>query len=167
MTVYVDMDGVIANFFGKLEEIHGVDHWKNIKNIETSLAGIANTSFFNDIEPYPESADIISLVKKVSKGDWGICSTPLRNDHYNSAYWKRIWLERHGWMPEDLEKCIFTFDKPAVAISRISGKPNILIDDKISNIKAWEAKGGIGIRFQCNEDDIEYLEECLLEGGVT
>ena len=86
MTIYLDMDGVIANFFGKLEELHGVDHWKNIKNIETCLASIANTTFFNDIEPFPESANIIDLVKTMSEGDWGICSTPLRNDDYNSAF---------------------------------------------------------------------------------
>jgi len=26
-----------------------------------------------------------------------------------------------------------------------NGKPNVLIDDYIKNIKEWEAKGGIGI----------------------
>jgi hypothetical protein len=37
-----------------------------------------------------------------------------------------------------------------------------LIDDKISNIKAWEAAGGIGIRFQADMDDVkEYLFEEL------
>ena len=31
MTVYLDMDGVIADFFGKLEDDFGADHWKDIK----------------------------------------------------------------------------------------------------------------------------------------
>ena len=26
-----------------------------------------------------------------------------------------------------------------------NGKPNILIDDYVKNIKEWEAKGGIGV----------------------
>ena len=41
--------------------------------------------------------------------------------------------------------------------------PNVLIDDKPQNIKAWRDAGGIGIRFQANEDDIDYLEWELLE----
>jgi len=40
----------------------------------------------------------------------------------------------------------------------LTGKPNILIDDKIDNIKRWEQAGGIGIRFQADQDDVvEYL----------
>ena len=58
-------------------------------------------------------------------------------------------------MPSDMEKLIFTSNEQMFAISQIDGKPNILIDDKISNIKAWEKAGGIGIRFQCDEDDVE------------
>jgi hypothetical protein len=45
----------------------------------------------------------------------------------------------------------------------LSGKPNILIDDKPSNIIAWENAGGIGIRFQCNKDDLEYLDDQLTD----
>ena len=60
-------------------------------------------------------------------------------------------------MPE-VENCIFTGNKHKYAVNRLTGKPNILIDDKIDNIKRWEAAGGIGIRFQCDQDDVvEYL----------
>ena len=163
MTVYLDMDGVIADFFGKLEEDFGADHWKNIKSIERCLNEIRNTDFFYEIPAFAESADIVQLVKDLSDGDWGICSSPLRDDNYNSAYWKRKWLTIHGFMPDDLEKLIFTSNKHKYAISRLSGKSNILIDDKPSNIIAWENAGGIGIRFQCNKDDVEYLEEQLID----
>ena len=50
---------------------------------------------------------------------------------------------------------IFTGNKHKYAISPLDGKPNILIDDKISNIINWENKGGVGIRFQADQDDIE------------
>ena len=41
--------------------------------------------------------------------------------------------------------------------------PNILIDDKPSNIDRWEAKGGIGIRYQANKDSLDYLKNKLKE----
>ena len=66
-------------------------------------------------------------------------------------------------MPDDLEKLIFTSNKHKYAISRISGKPNVLIDGQPSNINAWEQAGGIGIRFQCNKDDLEYLDDQLID----
>ena len=34
---------------------------------------------------------------------------------------------------------------------------HILIDDKPKNIEKWIAKGGIGIRYQANENSLDYL----------
>ena len=162
MTIYLDMDGVIANFFEALAEKNNVNHWKSIKDVEKALVDIWGTDFFYNIEPFPESQTIIEMVKRESKGDWGICSSPLRGDSYNSAYWKREWLTAHDWLP-NIEKLIFTANKHKYVWVGTDNLPNILIDDKPQNIKAWKDAGGIGIRFQCNEDDIEYLEWELLE----
>ena len=95
--------------------------------------------------------------------DWGICSSPLRGDEYNSAYHKRNWLQEWDFMPNNIDNCIFTSNKPKYAWSYKDLLPNVLIDDKPQNIKAWKDAGGIGIRFQANEDDIDYLEWELLE----
>lgn len=162
MTIYLDMDGVIADFFGFWGDSCGVSHWKTIKDKEKALIDLHGTDFFNRIPKFEETDKIVSFVKDISKGDWGICSSPLRGDIMNSAYWKRVWLERHGIVTPDVERMVFTSNKHKYAISQIDGKPNILIDDKISNIKSWEAAGGIGIRFQADMDDVEeYLFEEL------
>jgi len=169
--IYLDMDGVIADFFGEIAVQFGVDHWKSIQDKELSFGTLANTDFFNRIpcffdEDNPSvniSAKIVDIVKQRAwhnEINWGICSSPMRGDTFNSAYWKRIWLERMGFMPE-VENCIFTSNKHKYAYSKMDNKPNILIDDKPENIMRFKKAGGYGIRFQANLDDIGYLEEEL------
>lgn len=167
MTVYLDMDGVIADFFKGVEKLYGVDHWKSIKHRDGIFVELRNTNFFDTLDCFEghnipnDSQKIVSFVKEISNGDWGICSSPLRGDEYNSAFHKRNWLAKWDFLP-DLEKLIFTSNKHKYAYNKLTRKPNILIDDKPENIKRWNEAGGIGIRFQCNEDDIEeYLFEEL------
>tara|TARA_R100000951_G_C2617957_1_gene173446 strand:+ start:565 stop:1059 length:495 start_codon:yes stop_codon:yes gene_type:complete len=157
MTVYLDMDGVLADFFKGLEQFYNVKHWKQIQDKEKSIQALAGTDFFNTLDVFETSLELVDFVK--STGDWGICSSPLRGDRDNSAYWKRVWLTEKQFLP-DVDKLIFTGQKENFAVDKIDGTPNILVDDKPSNIKRWNEAGGIGIRYQANEDDlVEYLFE--------
>ena len=52
MTLYLDMDGVLVDFFGGLEKHFNVDHWKKIPKTEESIMGLKGTDFFNTLEPY-------------------------------------------------------------------------------------------------------------------
>ena len=159
MTVYLDMDGVLADFFKGLEQFYNVRHWKQIQDKEKSIQARAGTDFFNTLDVFETSQELIDFAK--STGDWGICSSPLRGDRDNSAYWKRVWLTEKQFLPP-IDKLIFTGQKENFAVDKIDGTPNILVDDKPSNIKRWNDKGGIGIRYQANEDDlVEYLFEEL------
>jgi len=164
MTVYLDMDGVIADFFGGIETKFEVDHWKSIQDKEIAFASLANTNFFNTLDRFEVSDDIVEFVKLISDNDWGICSSPMRGDTMNSAYWKRVWLNRMEYVPPLIENMIFTSNKHKYAINELTFKRNILIDDKPQNIERWERAGGIGIRYQANEDDFsEYLVPTLKE----
>lgn len=154
MTVYVDMDGVIADFFGGLAKYAEVDHWKSIQDKEKTISGLRGTDFFYTLDMFPTSERLIDFVKEVSDLDWGICSSPLRGDRDNSAYWKRVWLQEMGFMPS-IDRLIFTGTKEKYAWSMLDGRPNILIDDKPENIKRWNDTGGIGILYQANENDLE------------
>ena len=170
--IFLDMDGVIADFFGGIERQFGVDHWKSLNFKEVVFAELKGTDFFARLPVFgeqdrrSESIAVHNLVMEVARDhniDWGICSSPLRGDEYNSAYHKRNWLNKWGMMPHDVDNCIFTANKHKYVWIGTDNFPNILIDDKPQNIKQWNDAGGIGIRFQCNEDDIEYLESELEE----
>tara|TARA_R110000868_G_scaffold26955_15_gene103132 strand:+ start:392 stop:886 length:495 start_codon:yes stop_codon:yes gene_type:complete len=152
------MDGVIADFFKGLEVKYNVTHWKDIPDRDNTILALKGTDFFNTLDVFPTSQTLVDYVRSI--GDWGICSSPLRGDRDNSAYWKRVWLLRNGFMP-DINKLLFTGQKEIFAVDKLDGSPNILVDDKPTNIERWTAKGGIGIQYQANEDDVQILIEKL------
>ena len=123
---------------------------------------LKNTDFFNTLEPYKTSNELVTFVKTLVGNDWGICSSPLRGDRDNSAYWKRVWLDRHGFMPK-VSNIIFTGQKERFATNRFDGTPNILVDDKPDNVAKWIAKGGIGVRYQANECSLVDLKQKLIK----
>ena len=159
MTIYLDMDGVIADFFKAFAKVNGVNHWKEIDDIEKQILELQQTDFFNTLEQYPTSKELVDFVKDLAGDDWGICSSPLRGDVRNSAYWKEVWLKENGFFPPKKKNLIFTSNKAKWAT--MNGKPNVLIDDKPSNILAWEKAGGIGIRYQANEDCLKAVKQVL------
>jgi hypothetical protein len=161
MKIYLDMDGVIADFFSAIARKNEVKHWKDIPDIEKTIKEMAVNSddFFNTIPKFPTTDELVNFVRYEMDCEYGICSTPLRGDRENSAKWKRVWLKRHGLLPDDKALTIFTTNKPKYATSL--GVPNVLVDDKKKNIKAWEEAGGIGIVYQANENSLESLKSEL------
>ena len=152
-TIYIDMDGVIAQFFERFASDNGVTKWTEIADVPKALDNLKGTDFFFGLDEYETATDLLAFV---SQYDWGICSSPLTGDEYNSAYWKRRWLEDKGYMPK-IQNLIFTHNKEQFATNRIDGSPNLLIDDKPTNCKRWRDEGGIAIRYQANEDNLDQL----------
>ena len=63
-TIYLDMDGVIANFFKSFADKNNVDHWKSIKEKDKALNEIVGTDFFYHIPTFGnESRNIVNFVK--------------------------------------------------------------------------------------------------------
>jgi hypothetical protein len=154
MILYLDMDGVLADFFGAFAKKMGKDHWKLIEDKEKGLDALKHTDFFNTLEPFDSAKDLVAYAR--AYGDWGINSSPLRGDHDNSKFWKRMWLMKHDFMPS-VENLVFTGSKERFAVDRIDGSPNVLVDDKPSNINRWVDRGGIGVLYQANQDSFEEL----------
>jgi hypothetical protein len=64
------------------------------------------------------------------------------NRDANSRKGKQQWLKKNA-KPTGKVHLVMRADKQKYATT--GGKPNILIDDYIKNIKEWENAGGIGI----------------------
>ena len=146
--IYVDMDGVLADFFGEWAKLMDVDHFSDINkqhDINDALQKIRDTDdFWLRLPIFPDAKNLLNLIKQV-RGEYSICTSPLADDP-NSENHKRTWVEKNlaFFPPKEVH---VTHNKPQFATAK-DGTPNILIDDYGVNINAWEAAGGIGFKYK-------------------
>ena len=163
-TVYLDMDGVMADFFGGVEKMYGVEHWKQLTNDKTKdlkkevIDRITGTNFFATLPKFETADALIDMVKKFTGGKFSINTSPLRGDHANSAKHKKTWISNHIEQPDEI---VVTGRKESYAVDKGTGTPNILIDDRPINIQKWQAAGGYGILYQANRDSLDKVKKGL------
>jgi len=168
--VYLDMDGVLADFFGGVEFLYGVEHWKQLTNDKTKdlkkevIDRITGTDFFAVLPKFPTADALIDMVKKFTGGKFSINTSPLRGDHENSAKYKKVWIANNIEQPDDI---VVTGRKETYAKDKGTGTPNILIDDRPINIQKWQAAGGYGILYQANRDPLSKVQQALEKYGQS
>lgn len=157
--VYVDMDGVLADLYNHAAEIHDVEHYNDMTKDEweTFFRDSDAYHLFRDIPPFANANQLLALVKKYA-GGYRILSSPLGFDREGSIKGKREWLAKHINVPAD--NIVFEHDKYKYAVQP-NGTPNVLIDDYGVNTRAWDAAGGIAIKFQNDENEISEVADVL------
>ena len=157
--VYLDMDGVLANFFEEYAKLAGVKSYRDVPpaKVDPTLDKMVGTDFFARLPKFPVTDKIIDISVQAA-GSYGIISSPLRNDFANSEKHKREWIKKH-LNPQPTE--IFITPRKEKHAVNPDGTPNVLIDDRGSNITAWENAGGIGVKFQADEDSLKKILDGL------
>jgi 5'(3')-deoxyribonucleotidase len=146
-TVYVDMDGVLADFFGNIAKAHNVNHWKEIENKDVAIVQKAKESnFFASLPLLPNANRLIQGVKSLA-GSYSILSSPLQANVEASSKEKGAWLQQHFRGAMQPAGIVFDHEKFKYA-KQADGTPNILIDDYPVNIRLWNAHGGIGLTYK-------------------
>ncbi len=163
-TVYIDMDGVLADFFGGVEKLYGVSHWKELTSDKTKdlksevINRITGTDFFATLPKFNTADALIDMVKEYTGGKFSINTSPLRGDNENSGKYKKVWISNNIDKPDEV---VVTGRKEAFAKDKADGTPNILIDDRPINIQRWENAGGHGILYQANRDSLTTVKKGL------
>lgn len=146
--LYLDMDGVQADFFGAWANMHNVSNYKEIPNSEDAINKLAQSgyesvyNFFRDLKPLHGGQIIIKWLH-TNKVPFTVLSAPLRGPFSKaSVQAKRDWLDQYN--PGTSSSAIFTSAKFKYATT--DSKPNVLVDDYGKYLDAWKNAGGISIK---------------------
>lgn len=152
--LFLDMDGVQANFFTRWANTFGHERYKDIGSKEQREKSIDELNrkgpewieqFFATLEPLPGGMRLVAWLKQHNI-PFTVLSAPLRNNHEASIRGKRTWLAQHNpGVP-----AIFTGAKETEvrrALQR-GEPPPILVDDFKKYVENWQAAGGHAILYR-------------------
>ncbi len=147
--IYLDMDGVIADFDGYFEHLFGVlprqipatERWKKVNS---------TPNYWADLPKIPEADTLINYLNKY--GFTILTGVPVSGCE-KAKNEKRIWLKNRYGIETDVI-CCFSRDK-----AKYCRLGDILIDDWSPNIERWIKAGGIGILHTSIENTLEQLKQ--------
>ena len=144
-TLYLDMDGVLCDFFGEWAREHGLAHYKQIPkdDIKSSLEKLGSKadSFFANLPKLPGADDLLRASHAF--GGYTILSSPLDSNEEASIKGKQEWIAKHlqAYPPKNI-----IFEKKKSKYAETNGIKNILIDDYGYNVNAWKDVGGMSFK---------------------
>jgi 5'(3')-deoxyribonucleotidase len=150
--LYLDMDGVQADFFGAWAAMHDVGNYKEIPDTEMSINELATSSplevykFFRELKPLQGGNKIVQWLNQ-NNIPYTILSAPLRGPYaVASVEAKKDWLDEHN--PGASKNAIFASNKHKYALN--GGEPNVLVDDYGKYLNLWSNAGGIAVKHEDN-----------------
>lgn len=156
LRIYVDMDGVMADFCSTALQVLGssldygdIRDWNffeydNLTEKEFwEMIGQDGADFWANLPAYPHLHPMIALIKAYDP-NFQIVTQPGK-DTLNSVVGKMQWIDRNLGQ---IELYRVHFSNPQQGKSAyLRNRGDILIDDNPRHIQAWEAAGGIGYLF--------------------
>lgn len=151
-TIYLDLDGVMADFDGHFPALFGFDHRQMAKDLMWESIN-AHPSYFRGMPIFAGAKaffDSISWMNPII-----LTACPLSN-YQDVARQKRGWVREHLSVHCQILPVMGGRNKPLFMHAR----GDILIDDFKRNIAAWEVEGGVGI---LHEQDFEATYKVLAD----
>jgi hypothetical protein len=160
--VFVDLDGVCADFFAGYRELNpsvrSEDEMPDGPDSTYEL--MKGTDFFYRLPKYSSADQLIATVLDFVP-EYCILTAPLHGDYKNCKKNKTRWVRRY--LTPQPKRIIVTSEKYHYAVDPKTGVPNILIDDRMKNIGPWREAGGIGIKYFAPDDDVAVVRSGLAQ----
>ncbi len=158
--IYLDMDGVIADFNTRFKDLSGIEP----REFESKYGRKAFWDFIDEenkikfwvgIPPMPGASELVSYI---SKHDYEILTAPSIKEQ--SRLGKNLWVRNHvGDIFPSKPKVTFKFSKEKHKVKQNLSQFDILIDDRQSIIDNWNNAGGFGILYQSTPQAIADLKK--------
>ena len=136
--IYCDLDMVLVDFMKGADEVSGGSFVSTDKDERWNKIN-QTKGFWANLDWMPGGR---RLYQFIARYDPHVLSAYSGRDP-SSKNGKMKWLNKHTKFNRSKINLVRRAEKKKFATTK--GKPNILIDDYLKNIKEWEAKGGIGI----------------------
>lgn len=146
--LFIDMDGVTANFLGS-------HFFKSGQTPEYNPPEMFNEKFFETLPPVDGALEAVRMILKSDMYDVYILTKPVKCMHYSYGE-KAAWIMK--WLPEMRDRILMMQDK-----SLVSGSGRINIDDHERNKNPWIKAGGKFILFDLEIPSREMWRKVLQE----
>jgi 5'(3')-deoxyribonucleotidase len=163
MIVYLDMDGVLADFDRYMIDVFGVpfNHISKMSEDRWALISDRCQDLYSHLQPMPDAEILVDGVLKLCDSNGysvGVLTAiPKYGRIPNAEQHKREWL-LDRW-----PNLLYNFNIGPYAIDKQKhARPgHVLIDDSHLNIPQWNAAGGIGILHTSAADSLIKLNAHL------
>lgn len=151
--LFLDLDGVLADFDKAATQILGMDHYKFdfVHGPDVYWQRLHQSGrFFEDLQPMPDAMTLWYAVRRFKPSI--LTALPKKNGEHCRAQ-KQAWVRE--WLGADVEVITcHTQDKPNYCYPG-----DILVDDRSINKASWESKGGHYVFHTSAADSIAELAE--------
>lgn len=156
--VYIDLDGVLVNFFDKAFSITG-KRWDDPIYTQKHEREARNEMIkrhldFAHLPVMPDFDQLWNFIKHFSPD---ILTAFATWDPQGSERGKKIWCHRYLQVPDVRIHVVSRKNKQFYARAK-NNQPNVLIDDYSANIEEWANRGGIGILHKNARDTIAKMK---------
>ena len=156
-TIYIDMDGVIADFSKRYKEKFHVtpEETRDNKEFNSYFDKFISDGEFSTLDLMPDATELLNFVSELDTPKEILSSTARPQNHGMIAPQKQMWLNKHNIH----YKANFV---PGKSLKyKYATSNSIIIDDTQSVIDDWNKAGGIGILHTDAKSTIEILKMYL------